>query len=390
MHAHDDVGTDLATLRNRLRQQRLVAAFGSAALGAADFDDLLNEAARFAAEGLSTDMAKVLQYLPTEDVLLIRAGVGWAGGVVGKVKLGADTGSPAGFALKTGAPVISNHLADDQRFRTPEIMATHGIRRAVNVIIRGKYKNRPFGVLEVDTPDPNDVFSCDDVAFLQALANTLGLAVDRERDHAERELLVREVDHRVKNSLQIVISMLRIQSLAADAEAARPQLEEAARRVQTIAAVHERLCVATEVGRVGIVDYLASLVTDLQNSSGFELTGRAIKLEASSDHNHVIWTADRATTLGLIASELVTNAIKYGIGKIVVRFLPGDKHSSATLIVENESDGPAVDFDPLQSKGLGMRLLTSLLRGGALEVQRADHWTRFIATFPTTIESNEP
>src|SRR6476659_2092052 len=182
MNASNDFAADYQTLRSRLRQQRLVADFGTEALRAAGFDDLLQQAARIAAEGLGADFAKVLEYLPREDALLIRAGVGWREGVVGVIKLGADTASPAGFALKTGEPVISNHLAGEERFRTPQVMAEHGVRRAVNVIVRDEGDGPAFGVLEADTREAKESFSPDDVAFLQALANTLGLAIDRERD----------------------------------------------------------------------------------------------------------------------------------------------------------------------------------------------------------------
>ena len=91
----------------------------------------------------------MLEYIPTENRLLVRAGVGWEPGVVGVVSIGADLASPAGFALKTGRPVISNHLENEERFRTPEILVRHGIRRAMNVILQGD--GRPFGVLEVDS-----------------------------------------------------------------------------------------------------------------------------------------------------------------------------------------------------------------------------------------------
>ena len=261
MNASNDFAADYQTLRSRLRQQRLVADFGTEALRAAGFDDLLQQAARIAAEGLGADFAKVLEYLPREDALLIRAGVGWREGVVGVIKLGADIASPAGFALKTGEPVISNHLAGEERFRTPQVMAEHGVRRAVNVIVRGEGDGPAFGVLEADTREAKESFSPDDVAFLQALANTLGLAIDRERDRAARDMLMREVHHRVKNSLQIAQTVLLIQARAPDAAAARPQLEEAARRVLTIAAVHERLYGGPEVGRVAAVAYLRALPT---------------------------------------------------------------------------------------------------------------------------------
>ena len=67
---------------------------------------------------------------------------------MGVASIGVDLASPAGFALRTGKPVISNHLENEERFRTPEMLVQHGIKRAMNVILQGDGK--PFGVLEVD------------------------------------------------------------------------------------------------------------------------------------------------------------------------------------------------------------------------------------------------
>jgi len=83
------------------------------------------------------------------------AGVGWAPGTIGQVSLGIDMESPAGYAFQTGQMVISNHLLEETRFRTPRLLSDHGIKRAINVpIARGGEGNLPFGVLEVDSADP--------------------------------------------------------------------------------------------------------------------------------------------------------------------------------------------------------------------------------------------
>ena len=144
------------------------------------------------------------------------SGPGSAGtGIVGKASIGADLASPAGFALRTGKPVISNHLENEERFRTPE-MLQHGIHRAMNVILQGD--GRPFGVLEVDSRS-EDEFVEQDLAFLQGAANILGMAIEREH-HARNleaalerhQVLLKEMGHRVKNSLMIVTSMLQLQA----------------------------------------------------------------------------------------------------------------------------------------------------------------------------------
>lgn len=167
-------------LAYRLRQQRLLADFGFHALRCRELDDLLQRATEMCAEGMATRLCKILEWQPVEDRLLVRAGVGWAAGLVGRAIVGADLESPAGFALKTGRPVISNHLAGETRFRTPRLLAEHGVRRAINVVIRDGVAECPFGVLEVDSPDPGH-FEEDDIAFMQGFANLLGVAIERQK-----------------------------------------------------------------------------------------------------------------------------------------------------------------------------------------------------------------
>src|SRR5882724_9589993 len=171
----------LHALHHRVRQQEILAELGVGALQGPGLDQLLEDTARLAAEGLRTEFCKVLEYIPAENRLLVRAGVGWEPGVVGVVSIGADLASPAGFALKTGRPVISNHLENEERFRTPEILVEHGIRRAMNVILQGD--GTPYGVLEVDSRSEGE-FTQNDIVFLQGVANILGMAIERQRIEA--------------------------------------------------------------------------------------------------------------------------------------------------------------------------------------------------------------
>src|SRR3984893_16427191 len=109
-------------LRLRIRQQELLAGLGVLALQGTSFIGMLDHTARMTAEGLGAEYCKVMEYLPSKNRLLVRAGVGWGEGVVGRARVGADLESPAGYALHTGKPVISNHLENEQRFRTPELL----------------------------------------------------------------------------------------------------------------------------------------------------------------------------------------------------------------------------------------------------------------------------
>ena len=161
----------------RLRQQSLLVEFGRHAMQTRDFRQILQRATELAALGMQTKFAKVLEYIPEDNRLLVRAGVGWAAGTIGEVSLGADIESPAGFAYQSGKALISNHLESETQFRTPRLLAEHGIKRAINVLIRrGGEGDAPFGVLEVDSADAGQ-FDQGDAYYLDAFAGFLGIAM---------------------------------------------------------------------------------------------------------------------------------------------------------------------------------------------------------------------
>jgi hypothetical protein len=120
--------TSEQALKSRLRQQEILAALGVTALKGTPFEQLLEEAVHLSTEGLHAEFGKVLEFIPSEDRFVMRAGSGWDKELVGKATVGADLESPAGYALRTGKPVISNHLEREQRFRTPGLLAAHGVR----------------------------------------------------------------------------------------------------------------------------------------------------------------------------------------------------------------------------------------------------------------------
>src|ERR1700724_828838 len=225
----------------RLRQQSLLGEFGRSALQTRDIRLMLQRATELCAQGLEARFAKVLEYIPDEKRLLVRAGVGWPAGNIDHVSLGAGVESTAGYDFHTGKIVISNHLEEETRFRTPQFLADHGIRRAINVLIaRGGEGHLPFGVLEVDSADPGQ-FDEADADFLTGFAGLLGIAIERQQADAKLQaalehqaLLTREMSHRVKNSLTSVVGLLRVQARSALSLDVKNALEDASLRVATI------------------------------------------------------------------------------------------------------------------------------------------------------------
>jgi two-component sensor histidine kinase len=358
------VATDLTRqeLPYRLRQQSLLGEFGRLALQTRDIGQILQRATELCAQGLETPFAKVLEYLPDDKRLLVRAGVGWESEVIGQVSLGVDLESPAGYAFQTGQVVISNHLQEETRFRTPKLLSDHGIRRAINVLIaRGGEGHLPFGVLEVDSPEPGQ-FDLADANFLAGFAGLLGIAI--ERQHADADLrqalehqamLTREMSHRVKNSLASVVGLLRVQSRSAPSEEVRDALKDAASRITTIAQVHDHLWRSTRIGYVDIADFAGELCRKLQ-----ETISHTVRCAFA----HLMISADKAIPLGLLINELVTNSAKHaypdGAGEIEVS---GERRGDDLHVeVSDRGVGLPKDFDIDQPRAsLGFKVIKSLV-----------------------------
>lgn len=374
------------SLKQRIRQQEILAELGVNALQGATFEKLLADTVRLTAEGLRVKFCKVLEYEPNENRLLVQAGVGWDPGIVGVASLGADLASPAGYALRTGKPVISNHLENEERFRTPELLVQHGIRRAMNVILQGDGK--PFGVLEVDSQSDEE-FVEHDLAFLQGASNILGMAIERER--RERNLkaalerqhyLMKEMNHRVKNSLSIVASMLHMQAREIDNAEFTEKFEEASMRVGAVARAHERLYRNNDLESIDLGYYIEEICKDMDTS----VAHCTIHVDTQRGMNIKI---DSAISVALIIVELITNCAKYAYlnqtqGQIWVE-IKRQTDMNIFISVRDEGVGLPADFSPTKARGLGMRIVTALAGqlNAKLEFERHALGSEFTLLFPT-------
>lgn len=180
-----------------LRQQVVLARFGELALRSDDLDEILTEACRLAGDALGTDLAKVVELQPDGKTLLVRAGVGWQPGVVGKVTITAEHDTSEGHALLTGEPMISPDVAKETRFKYSQFLLDNDVRAVANVLIIGGHCKPPFGILQIDSKVPRQ-FTESDVLFLRSYANLLAAAVDRIGVEAE----VRDGEARLRNALE--------------------------------------------------------------------------------------------------------------------------------------------------------------------------------------------
>jgi two-component sensor histidine kinase len=390
---------DAAEVRKLLRQQAAIAAFGSFALRQSDLLKVLTEAARVCAEGLNVSFSKVCRYRAAENDLLIEAGHGWQPGVVGHVVSRADVSSPQGRAFVTGKPSICNDLRKDNQFELPPFYAAHGIISTIDVVIKGN--DQPYGVLEIDNDEQHD-YDERDINFLTGFANVLAEAVatstrmallqttieqmkilveEKDRLLDQKRVLAEELQHRVRNNLQLVYGMLSRQMSDTVDEAGQRGLKAIARRVTTLAQVYDHLLGnemtrTTDFGR--FVNSLCLSLSEIQ-----ALPDNTVTLTCHSEP--LILDLDVVTALGIVITELVTNSYDHAFadqkGAIVVSVRhaaePGD---TATVTISDNGKGLKADPEG-KRHGLGLvRRLIEQVRGSA--TVDSSHGTVWTIEFP--------
>ncbi len=193
----------------------------------------------------------------------------------------------------------------------------------------------------------------------------------RQRDEViqRQAILNQESDHRLLNGLQMIVSLLSLESRASKNVEVASQLTVAADRIATIGRIHQRLHSFDGVQTLALKRFLDDLCRDFSMMLSSERPERIICL----DGIELTLPAVTAMPLGFIVNELITNAIKYGTGRITVSLAPGPEKAHALSV---SSDGPGLpeDWDPADLKVLGMKIIRSLVEQihGKLQIDRGD------------------
>jgi two-component sensor histidine kinase len=384
-------------VRKLLRQQAAVAHFGSFALRESDLLKVLTEAARVCAECLSVPFSKVCRYREREKDLLIEAGHGWHAGVIGNVVSRADVTSPQGRAFITGKPSICNNLRDDNDFKLPSFYAEHGIVSTVDVIIKGS-DDQPYGVLEIDNDQQHD-YDQHDIDFLTGFANVLAEAVatsartgilqrtiermktlvaEKDRLLDQKKVLAEELQHRVRNNLQLVYGMLSKQLDDTPDKAGQRGIKAISRRVSTLAQVYDHLLGSEMTRTTDFGSYLRSLCLNLAEIQA--APDGSVTLTCDSDA--IVLDLDVVTALGIVVAEVVTNSYDHAFpdgkkGSIIVsvRRVDGDR-DIATMTISDDGTGFRAKAES-KRHGLGLvRRLVEQVRGSAVvESGHGTVWT---------------
>ena len=389
---------DAARVGKLLRQQAALARFGSFALREDDLLKILTEAARVCAEGLSAPFCKVCRYRVAENDLLIEAGYGWQAGVVGYVVSRADGSSPQGRAFITGKPSICRDLQEDNHFELPPFYAAHHVVSTIDVVIKGA--DMTYGILEIDSDEQHD-YDQHDIDFLTGFANVLAEAVataarratleanieevkilveEKDRLLDQKRVLAEELQHRVRNNLQLIYGMLSKQTEDTANELDQRGLKAIARRVSTLAQVYDHLLGSEMTRTTDFGSYMKSLCTNLAEIQAVP------NVTLSCNSEPLPLDLNAVTALGIVVAELVTNSYDHafpdGNGAIFVSLQreSGDD-AMATITIRDSGPGFSATSEN-KRRGIGLvRRLVEQVRGTA--TVNADHGTVWTITFAT-------
>src|SRR6478735_6681850 len=318
-----------------------------------DLDEVFQQIASKVAAALDTDACYVYLYDEARDRLELRATHGARFDDPAnrpRMRLGEGI---TGTAAATGRPVLLAHAAHlDPRFvsfpNLPE--DEYESILAVPVLARDRLE----GALNVRTRMPR-AFADDEVELLCAIAGQVGQAIENAKlyDRLQRRvselesLAVQEIHHRVKNNLQTVASLLRLQARALDDPAAERAPEESVHRILSIAAVHDLLTTShhDDVDCAGLIGRLEAML-------GQGLGGR----EVVSTLQPVVLPGQRATAVALVFCELFQNALEHGRGRISVELV----RDGGSIVMSVGDEGPGPPPGPRQ--GLGLTIAAALVR----------------------------
>jgi PAS domain S-box-containing protein len=221
-----------------------------------------------------------------------------------------------------------------------------------------------------------------EIAFRRKVEAERKTAAERiENSLKEKELLLKEIHHRVKNNLQIISSLLNIQSTYIKDKASMDVFKESQNRVRSMALIHEKLYQSHDMSQIDFSDYVKELVNNLFGS--YSLNSEQIILHR--DINNMLVGIDLAINLGLILNELVSNAFKHAFpdgrkGNLYITMnRVGNK---CEMIVEDDGVGFPSDLEFRKTESLGLQLITTLVDqiGGTIDLSNT-HGAKFTITF---------
>jgi two-component sensor histidine kinase len=264
-------------------------------------------------------------------------------------QIGRDPGLCASAILSHLPHVLSNAAIDPRSLANPLVAGDFGLRFYVGVPLRTQDGFNLGTLCVIDKePRPVEQKQIDDLKDLASVVmDQMELRLSARQAVTQAQLMAKEIDHRVTNSLQFISGMLTMQGRSLNSETAS-HLQMAANRVAAVAQVHRNFY-TNEADEVSCITFLRRLCADLSGILGTDI-------EVEGDEGKVPTT--RIQPIGLLINELVTNAAKHGAGRIKVDYkIEGGMHE---LSVCDQGQGLPNNFNAEETAGLGMKVVHTL------------------------------
>ncbi|MCX7688837.1 MAG: GAF domain-containing protein [Fimbriimonadales bacterium] len=287
--------------------------------------------------------------------------------------------SIAGRAVAENRVIVVPDVRAHPNYRFPDIAAREGLHSMVSVPLR--VREQVIGVLNCYTDRPH-LFTDEELRTLEAVASQAALAID----HAKlmvRSAILQEMHHRVKNNLQQIASLMRLQMHYSRYKTVEEVIQDSLSRILAIAQVHELLS-REDLDMVSLRKIASSILHNTKQA----LVPPGKQIHSRVEGEDVLLPLQQATAVALILNELIQNAIEHGFkdrteGEISVRVEFTNGH--VLLEVANDGEPLPPDFDAARSNTLGVKIIDNLARGtlrGRFEISSADSRTVARVVFP--------
>lgn len=340
-------------------------------------DEILNLIVAITAETMNFKIASLMLLEEEKQELVIRATQTSSREYIRKpnLKLGE---SLAGKAISEGRPITVTDVTKTPGYRYPDIARKEGLCSLICVPLQ--VRDKTIGVLNCYTDKPH-VFTDEEIGVLTALGSHAAIAIDNAK-LVVKSAIVQEMHHRVKNNLQTIASLLRLQMHYSKFASVEQVLQESINRILSIAAVHEILS-QDQFDVVSIKKVAENILTATTQS----FVPPEKQVHASVEGPDIALPSAKATSVALILNELIQNAIEHGFkdidaGKVSVLLAEDDRN--IRLEVTNDGTPLPRDFDVRKNRNLGLQIVENLVRDdlhGQFALESGKH-IQATVTFP--------
>lgn len=389
-------------LREKVQQLESLQKVNASIASSLDLEDVLEQMARQAAQITATDMAGIF-VLDDRSGLLTMAAAYNMTATYQAIAVPVGEGA-IGLAVADRKPVVVFDAQQDPRLQAPSVarwVVEEGYRSMFSVPVMSR--GRVLGGVSVYTRERRE-FTSDQIHMLSAFADDAAIAIDNARLYEEtrkalemKSVLLQELHHRVKNNLQMMASLLRMQMRRTKSDEARSTLAVTYSQIESLSAAHDLLsqdtgASGTQMGRATVGE-IARRVADIAIA---DLLPREKRVTFLATDAHADVGARRATLLALILNEVFCNSIEHGFasrdsGTVTVtaqRLTDPSGKGVIAVVIQDDGDGLPHGFDPTRDAGLGLtimqRLVVDQLRGHLRVENRTDgvSGTRASLTLP--------